>query len=259
MMLKMNESYVRKLIEENSRIDERKFDEFRPISIETGVIKNAEGSASVKIGNSHVLVGVKMSVGTPFADVPDEGVLVVNTELSPVASPDFEPGPPREDSIEISRVTDRGIRESKCIELDKLCIESGEKVWVVNVDIYSLDYDGNLIDAASLGAIAALMTTEIPKYDAENDKIIYEEKTGKLPLCDMPIAITVAKINGSLLIDTNLEEEENLDARITITTNKDGNICSIQKGGDGYLTSEEVLKAADLSILKGKELRKLIK
>jgi exosome complex component RRP42 len=258
-MLKMNESYVRKLVEENSRMDDRKFDEFRPISLETNVIKNAEGSARVRIGNSHVLVGVKMSVGTPFPDVPDEGVLVVNTELSPVASPDFEPGPPREDSIEISRVTDRGIRESKCIELDKLCIESGEKVWVVNVDIQAMDYDGNFIDAASLGAIAALMTAEIPKYDKENESVVYEEKTGKLPVSDKPIAITVGKINGSLLIDPNLEEEQNLDARITITTNNNGDICSIQKGGDGYFTSEEVLKAADLSILKGKELRKLIK
>jgi exosome complex component RRP42 len=258
-MLKMNESYVRKLVEENSRMDNRKFEEFRPISLETDVIENAEGSARVRIGNSHVLVGVKMSVGTPFPDVPDEGVLVVNTELSPVASPNFEPGPPRENSIEISRVTDRGIRESKCIELDKLCIEPGEKVWVVNVDIHTLDYDGNLIDAASLGAIAALMTAEIPKYDKENEKIISEEKTGKLSLRDKPIAITVAKINDSLLIDPNLEEEQNLDARITITTNNNGDICSIQKGGDGYFTSEEVLKAADLSILKGKELRKLVK
>ena len=257
-MLKMNESYVRKLIGENSRLDERKFEEFRPISIETNVIKNAEGSARVRMGNTHILAGVKMSVGTPFPDVPDEGVLIVNTELSPVASPDFEPGPPREDSIEASRVTDRGIRESKCIELDKLCIEPGEKVWMVNVDIHVLDYDGNLIDAAALGAIAALLTAEMPKYDKENEKVIYEEKTGKLPVRDVPVAITVAKINSSLLIDINLEEEENLDARITITTNKKGDICSIQKGGTGYLSTEEVLKAADLSILKGKELRKLI-
>jgi exosome complex component RRP42 len=256
-MLKMNENYVRKLIEENSRMDNRNFEEFRPTSVETGVIENAEGSARVRIGNTHVLVGVKMSVGAPFPDVPDDGVLIVNTELSPIASPDFEPGPPREDSIEISRVTDRGIRESKCIELEKLCIESREKVWVVNVDIHVLDYDGNLIDAASLGSIAALLTTEIPKY--EEEKVIYEEKTGKLPVIDVPVAITVAKINDKLVIDTNLEEEQNLDARITITTNNKGNICSIQKGGTGFFTKEEVLKAADLSILKGKELRKLIK
>ena len=104
------------------------------------------------------MAGVKMSVGEPFRDVPDEGVLVVNTEFNPVASPEFDPGPPRAESIEVSRVTDRGIRESKCIELEKLCITAGEEVWVVNVDINVLDHDGNLIDAAALGAIAALAT-----------------------------------------------------------------------------------------------------
>jgi exosome complex component RRP42 len=257
-MLKMNESYVRKSIEDNLRMDDRNFEDFRPISIETNVIGNAEGSARVRIGNTHVMVGVKMSIGEPFPDIPDEGVLVVNTELDPIASPEFEPGRPGEDSIEISRVTDRGIRESKCIEVEKLCIEPGKEVWIVNVDIHVLDYDGNLIDAAALGAIAALMTTEIPKYDKENEKVIYEEKTGKLPLRDVPVAITVAKISDRLLIDTDLQEESSLDARITITTNKNSDICSIQKGGTGYLSKEEIIKAADLSISKGKELRKLI-
>ena len=254
--MKASEDYVRKLVEENLRIDERKFEEFRPISIETNVIKNAEGSARVKIGNTHVLAGVKMSVGQPFPDTPDEGVLIVNTELVPVASPTFDPGPPNETAIEIARVTDRGIRESKCIELDKLCITPSEEVWMVNVDVHVLDHDGNLIDAVALGAIAALLNTQIPKY--EDGKVINEEKTGKLPVIDTPIAITTVKIGNSLLLDTNLEEEHNIDARITITTNKKGDICSIQKGGDGYLTEEEIMKAADLSISKGKELRKMI-
>ena len=254
--MKASEDYVRKLVEDNLRIDERKFDEFRPISIETNVIKNAEGSARVKIGNSHVLAGVKMSVGTPFPDTPDEGVLIVNTELVPVASPTFDPGPPDETAIEIARVTDRGIRESKCISLDKLCITPGEEVWMINVDVHVLDHDGNLIDAAALGAIAALLNAEIPKY--EDKKITIEEKTGKLPVLDVPIAITTVKIGNKLLLDPNLEEEHNIDARITITTNKNSDICSIQKGGDGYFTAEEISTAADLSISKGKELRKLI-
>lgn len=252
----MNESYVKKIVEEDIRTDNRKFDEFRPIKIETDVIKTAEGSARVMLGNSHVLVGVKMSVGEPYPDIPDEGVLIVNTELSPIAAPEFDPGPPSEKAIEISRVIDRGIRESKCIDVEKLCIESGKKVWMVNVDIYVLDYDGNLIDAGALGAIAALLTAKIPKY--ENERIIYGEYQGNLPIKDVPIEVTVVKISDKLLIDPNLEEENAFDARITIATNKKGEICAVQKGGKGYLTTEEIEKAIDLSILKGKELRKIV-
>jgi exosome complex component RRP42 len=256
-MLKASENYVRKLIEEGMRIDERGFDQFRKIKIETDVIKKAEGSARVLLGNTHVLVGVKMSVNVPFPDTPDEGVLIVNAELVPVASPTFDPGPPDEESIELARIVDRGIRESNCIDLEKLCIEEGKKAWNVNIDIHVLDHDGNLIDASALGAMAALLNAKIPRY--EDEKVVYGEYEGKIPIKDTPIAVTVTKISNKLLIDANLEEESALDARITIATNENGDLCAIQKGGTGFFTSEELKKAADLSIEKGKELRALIK
>jgi exosome complex component RRP42 len=256
-VLKASENYVKKLVDEGMRIDERKFEEYRQIKIETGVIQKAEGSARVMLGNTHVLVGVKMSVGEPFPDGPNEGVLMVNAELDPVASPNFDPGPPDPESIELARVIDRGIRESKCIDLEKLCITEGEKVWIVNVDIHVLDHDGNLIDISGLGAIAALLDARIPKY--EDEKIKYGEYTGKIPMRDVPIAVTVTKISTKLLIDTNLEEESALDARITISTNENGDICAIQKGGMGFFTTDEIKEAANLSIAKGKELRTLVK
>jgi exosome complex component RRP42 len=256
-MLKASENYVRKLIEEDMRIDERKFDEFREIKLETDVIKKAEGSARVLLGNTNVLVGIKLSVGEPFPDTPDEGILIVNAELVPVASPTFDPGPPDENSIELARVVDRGIRESKCIDLEKLCIEEDKKVWNVNIDIHVLDHDGNLIDASALGAMAALLNAKLPRY--ENEKIIYGEYDGKIPIKDTPMAVTVTKISNKLLIDPNLEEENALDARITFAINEKGEICAIQKGGVGFFTTEEIKKAVDLSIEKSKELRALIK
>ncbi|MFQ6020950.1 MAG: exosome complex protein Rrp42 [Candidatus Aenigmatarchaeota archaeon] len=248
--------YIKKLVEEGLRSDGRGFEDFREIKIEKNVIKTAEGSARVKIGNSDVLVGIKLSVGEPFPDTPDEGILIVNTELVPVASPTFEPGPPNEEAIEISRVIDRGIRESHCIELSKLCMKEGKEVWLINIDIHVLDHDGNLIDAGALGAIAALLNTRLPKY--EDGKVLYGEYTDNLPLKDIPIAVTIGKINNNLLIDPNLEEENTLDARITIATMENENLCAIQKGGKGYLTTSEIKKAVDLSIKKGKELRKLL-
>lgn len=256
-MLKASENYVRKLIEEGMRIDERKYDEFREIKIETDVIKTAEGSARVMLGNTYVLVGVKLSVGEPFPDTPDEGILIVNAELVPVASPTFEPGPPNENAIELARIVDRGIRESKCIDLEKLCIEEEKKVWSVNIDIHVLDHDGNLIDASALGAIAALLKTNMPRY--EDEKVIYGEYEGKIPIKDIPIAVTVAKISNKLLVDYNLEEENALDARLTLTTNENEEICAVQKGGTGFFTSEEIKEAVDLSIKKSKDLRKLIR
>ena len=256
-MLKASESYVRKLVSEGMRVDNRQFDQYRPISVEKGVIQTAEGSARVIMGNTHILVGVKMSVGEPFPDAPNEGVLIVNAELSPIASPTFESGPPGEDSIEMARVIDRGIRESNCIDMESLCIKEGEEVWMVNVDIHVIDFDGNIIDAGSIGAMAALMDARIPKY--EDKKIVAGEYSGKIKLKDTIIEVTTVKIGDKLLLDTTVEEESALDARLTLAINQNNDICAAQKGGNGYFTKAEIEKAIDLSILKSNEIRNIIK
>lgn len=256
MLLKAREDYVRKLVEDGMRVDGRKFDKFREIKIITDIAKKAEGSALVSIGSTQVLVGVKMSVGEPFPDSPDEGVLIINTELVPIASPTFEPGPPTPESVEIARVVDRGIRESQCIDMKKLCLVPKEEVWIINVDVHVLDHDGNILDAAALAATAALLNTKIPKYDGE--KIIYGEYVGMLPVVDRPIEVTIGKISGRLLVDTNLEEESAVDARLTVATNSKGEICAVQKGEKGFFTFAEIEKAMDTAIEKGNELRKLL-
>ncbi len=257
-MFKPEKEYVRKLIEENMRVDERKFDEFRNIEIETGIFPKAEGSARVKLGDTEVVAGVKLNVDEPFPDTPNEGIMIVNAEFPPIASPDFEPGPPGEDAIELARIVDRGIRESGAIDMEKLCIKEGEKVWSVFIDIHVINDDGNLIDASGIAAIAALLDTKIPKYDEEKDEIKRGEYVDKLPVVKIPIPVTSYKINGKLVLDATREEEESIDARITITTTGE-HICSIQKGHGGYLTEEELFKAIEYSFKKGEEIRNLIK
>ena len=146
----------------SERIDGRAFNQYREISIERDVIRKAEGSALVKLGSTQVLVGVKMQPGEPFQDSPNRGVIITNAELVPLASPSFEPGPPTEMGIELARLVDRGVRESKALDLEALCIEPGKKVWIVFIDVHILDDCGNILDAASLGAISALLCTKVP-------------------------------------------------------------------------------------------------
>ncbi len=256
--LKPSESYVRKLIEDKMRIDGRSFDQFREIQIETGIIMNSEGSARVRIGNTMVVAGVKAEVREPFPDTPNEGFLIIDAEFVPLASPDFEPGPPAPESVELARVVDRGIRESHSIDTEALCIKPGELVWGIHIDLHILDHDGNLIDAASLAAISALLTANLPEYDIEKKQIQYGKVSGKLKMKDTPIEVTIGKIGSTLLIDTTAEEETALDARVTIATNEEGRLCAIQKGGNGYFTTTELEAAVDLAIAKGKELRALV-
>ncbi len=237
------------------RFDGRKLDEFRKTKIEYDVSSTAEGSAKVTIGDTCVIAGVKMLMGAPYPDAPDQGSIMVNAELLPLSSPDFESGPPGIDSIELARVVDRGIRESKTIDLKKLCVKKGEKCWIVSIDICTLNASGNLLDACALAALAALKQTKIPEYDGE--KVDYKKPTTKsLPLQVMPLAVTVFKIGPSIIVDPLTEEEKLFDARLTITTTEKGEICALQKGGATPLTIDEIESMVDLALKKSKELRK---
>ena len=249
----MTIEHVTKTINSGNRYDGRKFDEFRQISVEADVSKSAEGRARVKIGDTDIIVGVKMGVETPYPDTPDQGNLMVNAELLPMSNPEFESGPPGIAAIEIARVVDRGIRESKAIDQKKLCIEAGEKVWSVMIDICTINDAGNLIDAAALGALAALKSAKFPKY--EDEQIDYSEHTDNVVLAKEPIAITVCKIGDKMLVDPLLEEWGAVDARLTIAIIKDGTICAMQKGGSMPLSIEEIDSMIELAQKKAKELR----
>lgn len=254
MMKKAFREHMIKALETGVRLDGRKLHEFRDVEVQTGISNTAEGSALVKIGETIVVAGVKLSVETPYPDTPDEGTIMVNAELLPMSSSRFEPGPPGIEAIELARVVDRGLRESKALDVKKLCLKKGEKVWGVSMDICTINDAGNLIDAAGLAAIAALQNTVFPAYDGI--EINYKEKTGeKLPLSKIPIPITVLKIGKHYVVDALQEEMECYDARLTVTTTADGRICSLQKGGDAAITTEDVAKMIDLSLEQAKKLR----
>ena len=247
---------IEQLIEKAKRLDGRGLSDYREIKIEQGIIEKAEGSARVLLGKTEVLVGVKVETGTPFPDMPNNGVMTVNAELVPLASPNFEPGPPDENSIELARIVDRGIRESKAIDTEKLCIEPGKKVFVVFVDIYVLNHDGNLIDASALAAVAALLNTKMPNYEVKDGEVIIKQGYTPLPMKSHPITVTLGKINNKLIVDAWLEEEQVIDARLTMAINDEGNICAIQKGCAGYFTQQQIIEGMKLAQEKAAELRK---
>ncbi len=255
----MEKEHLLKSLKAGIRYDGRKLLEFRPIVVEQGVTNSAEGSARVKIGETDVFVGVKLAVEKPYPDTPEKGNLMVNSELRPIANPAFEAGPPGDQSIEIARVVDRGLRESKAIKSEDLCITPKEKVWSVMIDICPLNDAGNLLDAAALGAIAAIKNTKYPQL-LEDGTVNWEIKTDKkIPVAKEPIEITVIKIGEFMLVDPTPEEEALVDARLTVAVTKEGTVHALQKGGETPLSAEEIDQMIGIVQEKSKELRKFIK
>lgn len=250
---------IRSMIKRGERVDGRKPDEFREITIEVGVAGNADGSARVHLGHTKVIAGVKASLGTPFPDNPNAGAQVVHAELIPLASPIFEPGPPDENDIELARVIDRGLRSAPAVKLEDLVLIPGKQVWRVFVDIYPIDHDGNIIDASGLAAMAALLNARIPKYTVTSEGTLTksEEKVA-LPIVDAPVFVTIVKIGDALAIDPCYEEELVMDARITFAITREGYVCAIQKGGRGGFTIEELMKALEMARNAAPKLREKV-
>lgn len=251
--------YLAKAVSQGNRFDGRKSDEYREIIVETGMTEGAEGSARVKIGDTEVIAGVKLSIETPYPDTPEDGNLMVNQELLPLSSPDFEAGPPSDPAVEMARIVDRGIREAKALDTKALCIKKGEKVWMVSIDIVSVNDAGNLIDASALAAVAALKNARMPKV--EDGVINYKELTKeKLPLkADrLPVTVTIHKIGKSLVADPTSEEEAASQARLSAAIMQDGNLVALQKGGAAPLSLEEIEKMLELALKKSKELARKV-
>lgn len=251
---------IAEFVLQGKRFDNRGLLDYREIKIETGVSKNAEGSARVKIGNTEVIAGIKMDVSEPYADSAESGNLITTVELLPLSSPKFEPGPPKIEAVEIARIVDRGLRESGFIDFEKLCIEKGKKVWSIYVDVYSINDAGNLLDAAALAAVAALKNAHIPKYDEKEERVLFGEWTKeKLPLTDaLPISLTFHKIGKSILLDLVSEEEESSEARLTIAVSKQGKepfINALQKGLETPLSKEEIFAIIDHAVETSEKLR----
>jgi exosome complex component RRP42 len=235
-----------KMFNSGKRFDGRKLLEQRDFTVEYNVSNKAEGSARVKMGKTDVVVGVKFEVGEPYADSMDKGNLMVSGDLLPLASPRFESGPPKFNAIELPRLIDRMVRESHVIDLSKLVIKEGEKVWTVIIDVYPINDDGALIDAASIATIAALKSSYLPVL-GDDGRIDREAKpTKKLQLEEgtLPLSITFYKLADSIFIDPTREEEEAADGKIVFGLSqyhgKEHMIHSAQKGMEAHFSSEEI-------------------
>ena len=248
-------NYIKELAKEGKREDSRGSMDFRDLKISRGVIDHAEGSAQADLGATKVLAGVKLVPEEAYEDTPDQGNLVVSAELLPLAAAEYETGPPSPEAIELGRVVDRAIRAGNCIDLKSLLLEEG-KAWTVYVDVYVLNFDGNLFDASVIAAMSAILDAKVPEY--ADGKADYTKREKKLKVDNLISSTTFAKIGNAILLDPTGNEELGMDARLTIST--DGNmIRAMQKGLGGSFSVDEVESLIAESLKKHSHMEKKIR
>ena len=253
----IEKNYILSNLKKGERLDGRDLWQQRDISVKSNVIASAEGSSEVSLGKTRVITGLKYDVGAPFPDLPNEGVCTFMAELSPLASPLFERGPPDEQSIELARVVDRGIRHADCVQTKKLCIKEKEAVYILFVDIYVINYSGNMIDASGVSSLTTLISSQIPEGKWENNEVVWTGKYlgGDKLVNELPIILTYGKIGDIIFLDPSLPEELVCDGSISISVTED-KITSIQKSGTATFSIEDVEMLSKKSMEFGKKFRK---
>lgn len=258
---KIKEKDILRGISKGKRLDGRKPFEYRDIQVFPNLLDKANASALVSLGDTKVLAGLTLEIGEPFPDRPEKGVFMTNIELSPLASPVFELGPPSDYAIELSRVVDRGIREAEIVDLDKLSIIPGEKVWMIFIDLYPLDNGGNLIDASTIAVVVALYNIIMPEIEVDFEAKEIEkldEKAGPLPLDGLVTSVTFAQKDEHMIVDPTYAEENVMDTRFTISFTEKGEICAIQKGKRGEMSPQRIKRFEKKGRKKAKELKNVI-
>ncbi|KDR23812.1 exosome complex component RRP43-like isoform X2 [Zootermopsis nevadensis] len=253
--------YYRDFLAQNVRPDGRSLQTFRPVSINVGSIKTAEGSAIVKIGNTTVVCGIKAELAKPKAEEPNFGYLVPNVELPPLCSPKFRPGPPSDQAQVSSNFIAETLTNSRCIDLRDLCIVSEHLAWVLHCDLICLDHDGSLLDACVIALVAALRTVELPHvlYDAEAEKtVVSAEKRSKLKVHSEPVATTYTIFDDEILLTDPTNEEESLSSGIMTVVVQGDKLCSVHKPGGSPLTDAQLQECINGAMKRAEHINKLI-
>ncbi|XP_058763079.1 exosome complex component RRP45A-like [Vicia villosa] len=247
------------------RVDGRGPLDYRKLNIKFG---RDNGSAEVQLGETRVMSFVSGQLVQPYRDRPNEGTFSIFTEFSPMADPSFEPGRPGESAVELGRIIDRGLRESRAIDTESLCILSAKLVWAIRVDIHILDNVGNLVDAANIAALASLMTFRRPECslggdDGQQVVVHPPEVREPLPLIihHLPIAVTFGFFSNENLVvlDPTYHEEAVMTGRVTATLNANGDVCSIQKPGGQGVSQRVIMYCLKLAHVKAGDITAKIK
>ncbi|KAM7500168.1 hypothetical protein LguiA_024582 [Lonicera macranthoides] len=258
---------------ESVRPDARPLGKARDTTLALGAVASADGSALAKIGCTTMLAAIKMEVMTPTAESPDEGCVAIDFHMPPICSPIVRPGRPAEAAPVVSKQLSDTILSSGMINLKELSLVSGKAAWMAYLDIYCLDADGALFDAALLSAVAAFSHLQIPVVSVNDDGrvvIVSEENGGgkrepvnkekrKLKLNTIPFSLTSILHKNYILADPTAEEESIMDTLVTVVLDSSCQLVSLYKPGGPVLAyTSAVQDCIALTRQRLKEVQKIL-
>lgn len=223
MVIDMDDKEEIKFIDEKGlRIDGRKLDELRPISLQANVLKRADGSAYLEWGRNKVLAAVygPREVHPRHLQNPTKAIVQCRYNMAAFSVGDRKrPGPDRR-SVEISKVL------SEALEY----VIFTEQFPRTTVDVFI-----EVLQADAGTRCAGLTAASVALADAG------------IPMKDMIVSCSSGKVDGKLILDLAKEEDNYGEADVPIAIMpRTGKIVLLQM--DGHLTSEELKKLLGLTM-----------
>ncbi|KAK8952318.1 hypothetical protein KSP39_PZI002976 [Platanthera zijinensis] len=260
-------------IAQDLRSDGRQRLQFRPISIQTGVIPQANGSARVTLGATVVIASIKAELGKPAPLRPDKGKVVIFIDCSPTAGTMFEGRGGEELSSELSVGLQRcllggksGAEAGAGIDLSSLVLAEGKICWDLYIDGLVISSDGNLLDALAAAIKVcrfiflvrfeisspwqvALSNTGIPKVSviveaSAEDQLevnVSDEEFLQFDTSGVPVIVTLTKVGRHYIADATSEEESQMSSAVSVSVNRHGRVCGLTKRGGAGLDPSVML------------------
>ncbi|CAH0397594.1 unnamed protein product [Chilo suppressalis] len=265
-------SFLQRIVSEGHRLDGRNYNESRRLNISFG---SEYGSCIVSLGETKVLAQVSCEVTQPKQIRPNEGILYINVEISPMAAPQFEANRQTDLTVYLNRLLEKCYKDSKCIDLESLCIVVEEKVWSLRVDVKILNHGGNLIECSSIATLTSLAHFKRPDVTRSGDSVIIHTIAEKDPiptvLYHYPVCMTFAIFNNDVLLSdpSFIEEsvctsstEEGINTGgglLVVGMNQYKELCLLDLNGAALYDSNIVHKAIVSAADRSKEIVDLVK
>ena len=197
-----------------TRKNNRSNNEMRPLKIEVGVNKHAEGSALIKFGDTHVICTASIENHVPrWMRGSNEGWITAEYGMLPRSTHErmnreAARGKQSGRTMEIQRLIGRSLRQA--VDLKYL------KDKTINIDCDVIQADGGTRTASISGACVALFAAIKNSHD---DQRAIKEHVA---------AISIGLKNGSPLLDLDYEEDSSADTDLNVVMTENGGIIEIQ-------------------------------
>ncbi|KAI0698017.1 ribosomal protein S5 domain 2-like protein [Cytidiella melzeri] len=254
--------FVYSSLEQGLRLDGR-----LPLEMRNPILTFGQdlGWVECSMGKTRVLAQVDGKMVKPTPERPLEGIITIHSEISPMASSDYEPGRPSDEEVTMARMLDKVLRRSDAVDKESLCVLAGQRVWHIRLTIHCLADAGNLLDCACLAGIVALKHFRRPEVEVEGDEVTIHHPSERAPvplsMHHTPYCFTFACFPDSetspILDPTNLEQRLSLGL-LSVALNAQRELCVLHKAGGVPLSPDEIMQMIDQAVGKAKELDRIV-